>query len=95
MKLHDLHHIVTNYDTSWTGESEIAAWELASGCRRHWVAWGLNLGALAIGLVIAPRRTWRAFVRGRRSGNLYGSASFDEALLDRTVGELRRQVGIR
>ncbi len=50
---------------------------------------------MAIGAAIAPRRTWRAFVRGRHSGNLYGSASFDESLLDRTVGELRREVGIR
>ena len=95
VKLHDIHHVLTGYDTSWTGESEIAAWELGSGCRRHWVAWVLNLGAMAIGFVIAPRRTWRAFIRGRHSGNLYGSASFDESLLDRTVAELRREVGIR
>jgi hypothetical protein len=59
------------------------------------VAWVLDLVALAIGFVIAPRRTWQAFVRGHRSGNLYGSASFDESLLDRTVDELRREVGIR
>jgi hypothetical protein len=94
VKLHDIHHVLTAYDTSWTGESEIGAWEIGSGCRRHWVAWILNLGAMAIGLVIAPRRTWRAFMRGRRSGNLYGQRSFDESLLDRTVGELRREVGI-
>jgi hypothetical protein len=94
VKLHDIHHVLTAYDTSWTGESEIGAWEIGSGCRRHWVAWILNLGAMAIGLVIAPRRTWRAFMRGRRSGNLYGQRSFDESLLDRTVDELRREVGI-
>ena len=54
----------------------------------------INLGAMAIGFVIAPRRTWRAFMRGHRSGNLYGSRSFDESLLERTVNELRREVGI-
>ena len=95
VKLHDVHHVLTGYDTSWIGEAEIGAWELGSGCRRHWVAWVLNAQAMVLGLLIAPRRTWRAFVRGRRSGNLYGSASLDESLLDRTVGDLRREVGIR
>ena len=95
VKLHDVHHVLTGYDTSWTGEAEIGAWELGSGCGRHWVAWVLNTQAMILGLLIAPRRTWRAFVRGRRSGNLYGSASLDESLLDRTVGDLRREVGIR
>ncbi len=37
----------------------------------------------------APRRTVRAFLRGRRGENLYGRPF--EALLDRTVGELRRE----
>jgi hypothetical protein len=32
---------------------EIAAWELASGCRRMPAAFELNLFALAIGVVIA------------------------------------------
>jgi len=93
VRLHDIHHVLTGYDTSWTGESEIGAWEIGSGCRRHWVAWILNLDAMAIGFLIAPHRTWRAFRRGRRSGNLYGG-EYDEALLDRTVGDLRAEIGI-
>jgi len=48
VKLHDLHHILTGYGTSWTGEAEIAAWELASGCRSYVAAWLLNAGGLAI-----------------------------------------------
>jgi len=95
VKLHDVHHVLTGYDTSWRGESEIGAWELGSGCRSHWVAWVLNVQTMALGLFIAPRRTWRAFVRGLRSGNLYGSATLDESLLDRSVGDLRRELGIR
>jgi len=95
VKLHDVHHVLTGYDTSWIGEAEIGAWELGSGCGRHWVAWVLNLGSMALGTIIAPRRTWAAFARGRRSGNLYGSPSLDESLLDRTVEDLRREIGIR
>lgn len=91
VRLHDIHHVLTGYDTSWIGEAEIGAWELASGCGRHLPAWILNLGAVAIGMLIAPRRTLRAFARGRRSGNLY-AREFDEALLERTVGELRGEL---
>jgi hypothetical protein len=93
VKLHDIHHLLTEYDTTWTGEAEIAAWELASGCARHYAAWVLNLAAMAIGLVIAPKRTLNAFARGRRSGNLYRTP-FTETLLDKSVGDLRRELCI-
>lgn len=93
VKLHDIHHIVTGYATNWRGEAEIGAWEIASGCGRYAAAWLLNFGGMAIGLLIAPRRTFRAFVRGRHSGNLYGG-EFDEALLTRRVGELRAELRV-
>ncbi|MEA2325787.1 MAG: hypothetical protein QOE68_746 [Thermoanaerobaculia bacterium] len=93
VKLHDIHHILTEYDTSWTGEAEIGAWEIASGCGGHSVAWTLNLGAFGIGLVIAPRRTYRAFIRGRHSRNLYPTV-FREELLEECVGSLRDELSI-
>jgi hypothetical protein len=94
VKLHDIHHILTEYDTSWTGESEIGAWEIASGCGRHSVAWTLNLGAFGIGLVIAPRRTYRAFIRGRHSRNLYPTV-FREEMLEERVGSMRDELSIQ
>lgn len=93
VRLHDLHHVLTEYDTTWVGEAEIGAWELGAGCGRHWPAWVLNFGAVAVGLLLAPRRVVRAFVRGRRSGTLY-AGEFAEELLDRTVGELRASLPI-
>jgi hypothetical protein len=93
VRFHDLHHVVTDYATNWVGEAEIGAWEVASSCAGHLAAWVLNLYALAIGLWIAPRATWRAFARGRRTRNLY-RRSWDEALLARRVGELRRELGL-
>jgi len=90
--LHDLHHLATGYATTWTGEAEIAAWELAAGCGRYWAAWGLNLGAAMVGVFIAPRRTWRAFRRGRQCRSLYRAAYQDE-LLDISVADLRRRLG--
>jgi hypothetical protein len=92
VRLHDLHHVVTGYETTWTGEAEIGAWEVASGCARHVAAWHLNLLAMAIGLAIAPRAVFRAFVRGRRTRNLYRE-EYREALLAETVGGMRRRLG--
>jgi hypothetical protein len=93
VRYHDLHHLVTDYATDWTGEGEIAAWEIASGCADHHAAWLLNLWAMAIGLVIAPGPIWRAFLRGRRSRNLYREA-WNDALLEPRVGELRERLGL-
>ena len=88
-KLHDLHHVATGYATDWPGEAEIAAWELAGGCGRHGWAWLLDLGAFTVGLALAPRRVWRAFVRGRRAANLYHSGLAPDALPLTSVGALR------
>ncbi|HYK82147.1 MAG TPA: hypothetical protein VEU55_03305 [Gemmatimonadales bacterium] len=94
VKLHDLHHLLTAYDTSWRGEAEIGAWEIASGCGRHYPAWVLNLCAVAVGLVIAPRAVHQAFLRGCYSGNLYCARECDAALLERRVGEVRHALGL-
>jgi len=93
VRLHDLHHVLTGYNTSWRGETAIGAWELASGCGRYWAAWLLNFGAFAIGLFIAPRQLWAAFVRGRRSRNLYGLAT-DAGVTDLPLGEVRAELGL-
>jgi hypothetical protein len=93
VKLHDLHHVLTEYDTSWSGEAEISAWEIATGCGRHYAAWVLNFGAVAVGLFIAPRAVYAAFLRGRQTTSLYGG-KFEEALLERTVGEERTALGL-
>ncbi|MBS1914037.1 MAG: hypothetical protein JST22_18765 [Bacteroidetes bacterium] len=92
-RYHDLHHILTEYTATWAGEAEIGAWEVASGCGHHWPAWILNLSAMGVGMAIAPRRTYRAFIRGRSSGNLY-TVPFDDALLCATVGSLRARLGL-
>jgi hypothetical protein len=91
--LHDLHHVATGYATTWTGEAEISAWELAAGCGRYHAARFLDWGGAAVGLLIAPRATWRAFVRGRHSRTLYDGVFSDE-LLALTVGDLRARLRV-
>jgi hypothetical protein len=92
VRYHDLHHVLTGYDTNIVGEFEISAWEIAAGCKGFIAAWQLNLGGMFGGLVVAPRRTLRAFLRGRHSRTLYGDDM--DALLDSRVGELRARMGV-
>jgi len=91
LRYHDLHHILTDYDTDTRGEFEISAWELGAGCRDFTAAWVLNLGGLAAGLFVAPARVFRAFVRGRRTSSLYGLDY--ERLLASSVADARREAG--
>ena len=93
VRFHDLHHVLTGYATDWRGEAEIGAWEIGSGCGRESFAWFADLLSLVPGLVVAPRATFRAYVRGRRSRNLYGRP-FDDALLARRAGELRNELAL-
>ena len=91
-KLHDLHHIANEYQTDWAGEAEIAAWEIASGCGRHLWAWLLNLGAFTVGMVLFPKRLYRAFIRGRHSANLYRDGFPESDLPNKNLGWLRGQL---
>ncbi len=90
LQYHDMHHIVTGYDTTFAGELEISAWEIGAGCKDFWAAWFLNLAGLAGGLFSSPRRVLAAFVRGRRSHSLYGRDP--AALLSQTVAELKAEL---
>jgi hypothetical protein len=94
VRIHDLHHVVTGYKADLAGEAEIAAWELASGCKRWPVAWVVNLGALGLGIAIAPRRVARAWARGRKTENLYGETGGIDHLLPREVGVVRAELGL-
>lgn len=93
IRFHDLHHLVTGYDTDLVGEAEIGAWEIASGCADKWFAWMINLQAMLLGLAVGPRRMYRAFVRGRHSKSLYAE-EFRETLLEETVGAARRRLAL-
>lgn len=93
VRFHDLHHPLTGYDTDWAGEFEISAWEIATGCADKSFAWMINLQGLAGGTVSWPRRTFRAFVRGLRSRNLYRER-FDDALLASSLEVTRQRLGL-
>jgi hypothetical protein len=93
VRIHDLHHVLTGFQTDLRGEAEIAAWELASGCLRWPAATVLNLFALAIGMLLAPRRLARAWALGRHTGNLYAEDGVDH-LLPLEVSAVRARLGL-
>lgn len=89
VKLHDLHHVLTEYPTTWAGEAEISAWEVGSGgLRRFWAGWWLDLMNVAQGLIVNPRGVYHGFMRGRSTSNLF-AAEFNDELLEARVGEYR------
>src|SRR5215510_9187759 len=71
LKYHDLHHLITGYSVGRIGEGEVSAWELGTGSAFVSPVLGvMNLIALSTGLVLRPKRMWKAFRRGCRSRNL-------------------------
>jgi len=89
---HDLNHVISGYGHDLIGEAEISAWELGGGCGRYVAAWFMVRAGLVAGLALAPKRMFRAFVRGRRTGNLF-SRDFTQ-LLDFPLTEVRASLGL-
>jgi hypothetical protein len=87
--LHDLHHVATGYATTWRGEAEIGAWEIGASCGRYAAAWFYDAAAMAFGVAVCPRRTFRAFVRGRHGRSLYVDQRRVDEVLEMRVDALR------
>src|ERR1700752_4705535 len=91
--IHDIHHLVTGYSAgSLAGESEISAWEIASGCTNYWAAFFINTSGLMIGIPFNFLKVLKSFVRGRRTKNFYTTNLNIESILDTKVSELRKQL---
>jgi hypothetical protein len=86
---HDIHHILTGYPTTWRGEAEIGAWEVASGCGDYRAAWIFDLGIFAAGIFIFPVAVFRAFIRGRRALNFYHHTHAYEQILQMNIAEVQ------
>lgn len=91
---HDIHHLLTGYSTTLTGESEISAWEIASGCKSYWAAFFIDTSGVMLGIPINFWGTLKAFARGRRTKNLYDDHISTEEALDMKISDLRRQLDL-
>ena len=89
---HDVHHLLTQYSTALAGETEISAWEIASGCKKYWAAFLLDTSGVMLGFPFNFFRILKAFARGRRTKNLYDEAFSIDKALDTPVAELRKQL---
>ena len=89
LRAHDLHHAMTGYPMTMRGEFQMAAWEFGAGRYPHWGATLFCAPLVAAGLLLAPRRTWNAYRRGRRRRSLYGAV---DALDGMTLADARRLV---
>lgn len=70
--IHDVNHVLTGYDTDFSkGELAIASFDLGNGCGAYWMAWLINFIMFGMALLVRPRETFRAFVRGRGCASLY------------------------
>ncbi|MEP7168482.1 MAG: hypothetical protein ABI855_03870 [Bacteroidota bacterium] len=93
VKLHDLHHLLTEYNANYKGEAEIGGWEIGSGCGRYWMAWILNMGSFIIGMLFYQQPLLKAFLDGRLvKTNLYQGTIYNDDLLNKSVGELRKGI---
>ena len=60
--MHDVSHIVTGNDTTWRGESAVAAWEIgAGGWQNLFVPWLLTLWAMGLGVLFYPNVVLASF----------------------------------
>jgi hypothetical protein len=91
---HDIHHLLTGYKSELLGEFEIAAWEIGSGCMNYFAAYLLNSGGLLAGLLIYPIPTFKAFLLGCRTINLYQLHIEEKTLKNSTIDELKKRIGL-
>ena len=97
VKLHDIHHMLTQFEANLRGEAEIGAWEIAGGLGKYYAGWWLNFGSVTYGIFLWPRRIYLAYIWGLQCENLYHHTlykDYDEKLLTQTIGDLRSQLGI-
>jgi ubiquinone biosynthesis protein Coq4 len=91
---HDIHHLLTGYETTVAGESEISAWEVASGCKSYWAAFLIDVSGAMLGILFNFFGVLKAFARGRRTKNLYYDTLTTEQALDMKIGDLRKEFGL-
>ncbi len=90
--IHDIHHILTGYKTTFKGECEISAWEIASGCKKYWAAFLIDTSGVMLGIPLYLPSVLKAFARGRRTKNLYGDLPPIQMVMDTKTEELHKEL---
>lgn len=70
--LHDINHFLTGYPTTWKGEFQVSAWELASGGRKGFpTTWIYPISLSILGLLFYPLQTIKAYKNGKDKQNAF------------------------
>lgn len=95
LMLHDLHHVATGFGTDLIGEGEISAFEVRHDLSKvgAYVA-GIIASVALTGFFISPRRMFAAFRDTENVSVLWAHDVPYEALLEMTVADLRKLLGI-
>lgn len=92
LRMHDIHHIVMGFETTWKGETAVSAWEVASGgWGRLWYVWFIVLSGMAGGVILFPRNTYSAFKMGLTMRNAYVCGLSETEMLDMDKDTLRNR----
>jgi hypothetical protein len=89
--LHDVHHILTGFDTTWKGESSVSAWEVASGGWQNlYFPWLLTLWAMGLGVLFYPSNILAAFRQGLSMNNALVCGLSKSDMYKHSVEDLRQ-----
>ncbi len=87
--LHDIHHILNDYNTNWSGEAAVSAWEITTGMGKNPVGWFYAFLGLLVGGFLRPLAAYRGFKRGLKTKSVIGLQLPKEKLLSLSLNELR------
>ncbi len=91
--LHDVNHLIADYDTTWKGESAVGAWEVASGGWGNlFFLWFLTLWAMGLGVLIYPKHVLTAFRKGQTMLNAYSSRMPKSEISKLKIAQLRKKL---
>lgn len=86
---HDLHHLISQNNTTWKGEAAVSAWEIAAGGWSNlYFPWLLTLWALGVGVLFYPSHTAASFRKGLTMKNALFLQKTQQEILALKVDEL-------
>ncbi|WP_281612746.1 hypothetical protein [Flammeovirga sp. SubArs3] len=88
--LHDVNHIINDYDTTWKGEVSVSAWEISTGMGRFLTGWLFASFAFGFGILTYPKSVYRAFMKGRITKSLFKMEIPKEELLNMSLKEVKQ-----
>lgn len=91
--LHDINHLITGYNTTWKGESSVTSWEIATGgWGTLYFPWLLTLWGMAVGVMLYPRYSYKAFQAGLKMKSAFTSDLSKQEMYSLTIDELRTRL---